>query len=162
MILPGSRAFQSGFVCGVASQSQIQPAGVDLSLREVRVFEDAGEIDLDNSRRRISRTRRLRFKKGSLHLGKGCYKIVYNEYISVPLDCAAFGFPRSSLLRCGADVRCAVWDPGYHGRSESLLVVHNPAGITLHKDAKVAQLVFARLEQKADKGYEGRYKGENR
>jgi dUTP pyrophosphatase len=59
-------------------------------------------------------------------------------------------------------VRCAVWDPGYHGRSESLLVVHSQHGITLNSGAKVMQLVFVRLEAKAEKGYEGQYKGENR
>ena len=82
--------------------------------------------------------------------------------MEIPIDCAAFGYPRSSLLRCGADVRCAVWDPGYHGRSESLLVVHNPHGITIYEKAKVMQLVFAKLEAAAEKGYDGKYKGENR
>ena len=59
-------------------------------------------------------------------------------------------------------MRCAVWDPGYHGRSESLLVVNSQHGITLHKDAKVMQLVFVRLESAAHAGYSGQYKGENK
>ncbi len=162
MIVPGAKALEVNFVTEVKSASQAQPCGVDLTLREVHVLSDAGEVDFDNSKRRISATRKLEFADGRLHLAQGCYKIIYNEYVQVPLDCAAFGFPRSSLLRCGADVRCAVWDPGYHGRSESLLVVHNPHGILLHRDAKVMQLVFARLEAKAEKGYEGKYRGENK
>ena len=143
--------------------SQVQPAGIDLTLHEVHNLSDAGEIDFDNSKRKISQTKKIEFgNDGKLHLQAGCYKIIYNEYVEIPLDSAAFGYPRSSLLRCGADVRCAVWDPGYHGRSESLLLVHNPHGIVLHKNARVCQLVFLRMEEKAEKGYEGRYKGENK
>ena len=141
----------------------MQPCGIDMTLKEVHALEDAGEIDFDNSKRKISKSSALAFdSSGKLLLKPGCYKIIYNEYVSVPIDACAFGFPRSSLLRCGADVRCAVWDPGYHGRSESLLVVNSPHGITLHKDAKVMQLVFVRLESAAHKGYEGQYKGENK
>ena len=162
MIVPGSRASGEKLVAEMLNGSQVQPAGIDLTLKEVHELADSGEIDFDNSKRRISGTKKLEFENGILKLGPGCYKIVYSEYVNVPLDCAAFGFPRSSLLRCGADVRCAVWDPGYHGRSESLLLVHNPHGIALHERAKVMQLVFVRLEAKAEKGYEGKYKGENR
>ncbi len=162
MIVPGSRASELKLVAEMLSASQAQPAGIDLTLKEVHGLTDAGEIDFDNSRRRISASRKLEFSEGKLLLPPGCYKIIYNEYVNIPIDCAAFGYPRSSLLRCGADVRCAVWDPGYHGRSESLLVVHNKHGIALHEKAKVMQLVFVRLEASAEKGYDGKYKGENK
>ncbi|MEM4633811.1 MAG: deoxyuridine 5'-triphosphate nucleotidohydrolase [Candidatus Anstonellaceae archaeon] len=160
MIISGKEA--SMFVKGLGS-SQVQPAGIDLSLKEVRKFAESGEIDYDNTRRRISRDEAIQFgSEGKVLLPPGCYKIIYNEWVEVPLDCVAFGFPRSSLLRCGADVRCAVWDPGYRGRSESLLVVHNAHGIVLHKNAKVAQMVFVRMESRAEKGYTGKYLEENK
>ena len=162
MLVPGKKLLEGKMVSELASESQIQPCGVDLTLKEVHSFEDAGEIDFDNSKRRISKTKKLDWIDGKLHLKQGCYKIIYSEYVSIPLDCAAFGYPRSSLLRCGADVRCAVWDPGYHGRSESLLIVNSTHGITLHEKAKVMQLVFVKLESEAHKGYEGKYKGENK
>jgi dUTP pyrophosphatase len=162
MIVAGKEAAQRGLVKEMLAQSQTQPAGIDLTLKEVHELASEGEIDFDNSKRRISQSRKLEFADGKLHLMGGCYKIIYNEYVEIPIDCAAFGFPRSSLLRCGADVRCAVWDPGYHGRSESLLVVHNPSGIVLHKDAKVSQLVFVKLEGAAHQAYGGQYRGENK
>ncbi len=163
MILPGSRIAEGELVAETLGDSQFQPAGCDLTLKEAHSIDEAGEIDFDNSKRKISGTKKIEFDSaGKLHLKQGCYKIIYNEYVNIPLDCAAFGFPRSSLLRCGADIRCAVWDPGYHGRSESLLVVNNAHGITLHKNAKVMQLVFVKLEGKAEKGYDGKYKGENK
>ncbi|VVC00767.1 Deoxyuridine 5'-triphosphate nucleotidohydrolase [uncultured archaeon] len=162
MIVPGKKAAENKYVDELMNASQVQPCGIDMTVKEVHEFKDAGAIDFDNSKRKISSTKKLDFKEGVLHLKQGAYKIVYNEYVSIPMDCAAFGYPRSSLLRCGADMHCAVWDPGYHGRSESLLVVSNPHGITLHEKAKVLQLVFVRLEAPAEKGYEGKYKGENR
>ena len=72
----------------------------------------------------------------------------------------ALGRPRSSLLRCGVTVNTAVWDAGYSGRSQSLLVVYNPLGFRLQKDARVVQLVFFRLTGET-KGYQGKYQGEN-
>ena len=160
MVIPGSKSIS--FIAETIGEGQVQPCGIDMTLREVHELADAGAVDFDNSKRKISSSKKLEFAEGKLHLRAGCYKIIYNEYVSVPIDACAFGFPRSSLLRCGADVRCAVWDPGYHGRSESLLVVHSAHGITLHKNAKVMQLVFVRLESAAHKGYEGQYKGENK
>jgi len=161
MVIPGSKSI--AFITDTVGEGQLQPCGIDMTLKEVHSLSDSGEIDFDNSKRKISKSMPLAFDgEGKLYLAQGSYKIVYNEYVSVPMDACALGFPRSSLLRCGADVRCAVWDPGYHGRSESLLVVNSQHGITLHKDAKVMQLVFMRLESAAHKGYEGQYKGENR
>ena len=68
---------------------------------------------------------------------------------------------RSSLLRMGAAVQTALWDPGYKGRSEALLVVSNSHGLTLQRDARVAQLVFIRIERADGEVYGGRYQGEN-
>ena len=72
----------------------------------------------------------------------------------------ALATPRSSLLRCGVTVNTAVWDTGYSGRSQSLLVVYNPRGIRLEKNARIVQLVFFTLDRETE-GYRGAYQGEN-
>ena len=72
----------------------------------------------------------------------------------------ALGAPRSSLLRCGVTVHMAVWDAGYSGRSQSLLVVFNPQGFRCERNARVAQLVFMELANETE-GYRGIYQGEN-
>ena len=161
MIIPGSKVMQEKYVSEIIGESQLQPCGIDMTLKEVHAFEDGGEIDFDNSKRRTSGTKKIEFEDGKVALPAGCYKILYNEYVSIPIDACALGFPRSSLLRCGADVHCAVWDPGYQGRSESLLIVHNPKGIVLHRNAKVVQLIFVKLDGKPHAEYDGKYKGEN-
>ena len=122
---------------------------MDLSLNEIFTLESAGSVDFDNSERKLSDTRRIEFSGDWVELKKGSYKIVYNEVVSIPDDCAALAYPRSSLLRCGAFIHCAVWDPGYTGRSESLLVVSNENGIRLKRNARLVQLVFVKLEKKA-------------
>jgi dUTP pyrophosphatase len=143
------------------SDIQFQPCGVDLSLREIYSLEDEGSIDFDNKERKLSKTKKMEFAGDWVHLKKGAYKIVYNEIVSIPDDCAGFGYPRSSLLRCGAFIHCAVWDPGYKGRSESLLIVSNENGIRLKKNARMIQLVFVKLDEKAKSLYSGKYGGEN-
>ena len=71
----------------------------------------------------------------------------------------ALGKPRSSLLRSGVAVHNAVWDAGYRGRSQALLVVYHPRGFTLSRDARLVFFASA-LAHPVDQGYRGRYQGE--
>jgi dUTP pyrophosphatase len=162
MLLNGKTIEKNGLIEGMKDRGQIQPAGIDLTLAAIHSFDGMGILDLDNSKRKLPLTQQIHWgAEESVSLEPGTYKIIFNEIVSIPKDCAAIARPRSSLLRCGATVNTAVWDPGYRGRSEALLVVSNPAGVRLYKDAKLIQLVFLRLEQEADKIYSGVYQGEN-
>jgi dUTP pyrophosphatase len=87
--------------------------------------------------------------------------ITYNEVVHLPQNIMALGLPRSSLLRCGVNIHTAVWDAGYSGRSQSLLVVYNPMGFLLHRNAKVLQLIFFQLSRPVEQGYTGIFQGEN-
>jgi dUTP pyrophosphatase len=98
---------------------------------------------------------------GWLDLTPGMYQVLFNEVVALPNDLMALGRPRSSLCRCGATLGTAVWDAGYTGRSTSLLVVTNPAGLRLARDARVLQLVFFTLDTPTAEGYAGVYQGEN-
>ena len=160
MILPKQNL--TNVIEKVISESQYQPAGIDVTLKEVKKFDSAGKIDFDNSTRKISDATALEYNGDEVHLKPGSYKVVFNEYVKIPEDAAAICLPRSSILRCGADLNCALWDPGYEGRSEALLVVYNEHGLTLKKNAKIGQLVFIKLSEKTDSLYEGQYKGENK
>ncbi|HEU0169200.1 MAG TPA: deoxyuridine 5'-triphosphate nucleotidohydrolase [Chloroflexota bacterium] len=140
---------------------QVQPCGLDVTLGAVFQLTEAGRLGVDE--RHLPDRVPMAFDFwGWLHLAPGSYMIQLNEVVRLPLDVMALGQPRSSLLRCGASIGpSAVWDPGYEGRSECLLTVHNPAGIELQKDARIMQLVFFRLEEATVAGYSGRYQGEN-
>ena len=160
MILPKQHI--SSLVSDFVGHSQFQPAGVDLTLKKVLGFSDPGSIDFDNKERKISGAEEIPFEGGWVHLKPGCYKVMFNEYVKIPADAAALCFPRSSLLRCGMTLECAVWDPGYEGRSEALLIVSNPHGGKFKRNAKVGQLVFIRLSEVAKELYSGQYQGENK
>lgn len=138
---------------------QLTPNGFDLSLREIHIFKGQGCVDFSNKNRRVSETEPLAFKN-ELFLNPGAYKIIYNEVVDLPKDILAIGRTRSTLLRCGVSVSSAVFDAGYVGRCESLLLVNNPHGFKVEKDARVLQLIFMRLSSLSE-GYSGVYKGEN-
>ena len=141
---------------------QIQPNGIELTLHRIELHENSGAIAFDNSERKLPRTKNLDFdSEGWLHLPKGSYKIMFNEIVNIPKNIAAIAKPRSSLLRCGATVETAVWDAGYNGRSESLLVVYNENGFKIKKNARVLQLLFFRLGKEVGEGYSGIYQNEN-
>ena len=142
-------------------EEQVQPNGIDLTLREIALLQSSGRITVQNSQRLVSDLAPLYFDRlGFIDLIPGAYIITYNEIVHLPKNIMALARPRSSLLRCGVTVGTAVWDAGYSGRSQSLMVVYNPQGIRLQRDARIVQLIFFRLSQKTE-GYQGIYQGEN-
>ena len=161
MIISGKDIEFLGMVEGAVWEGQFQPAGADLTVESIHLIENCGEIDGDNSMRKLPECKKIEWENGKIKLERGAYKVVFNETVSVPANAAGIARSRSSLLRMGAFVATAVWDPGYKGRSEALLVVENTHGINVHEDAKLAQIVFIRLEKEAENKYCGQYQGEN-
>jgi dUTP pyrophosphatase len=142
-------------------KEQLQPNGIDLTLREVAMLQSPGRIAASNSQRAVSSLSSLVFDGlGFVQLMPGIYSITYNEVVNLPQNVMALARPRSSLLRCGVTIHTAIWDAGYSGRSESLLVVYHPQGFQLQKNARVIQLVFFRLTNHTQ-GYQGIYQKEN-
>jgi dUTP pyrophosphatase len=142
-------------------EEQLQTNGFDLTLREIAALQTAGRIMASNAERVVSDLSPLAFDTTeSIELKPGIYMITYNEIVHLPKNLMALGRPRSSLLRCGVNVGTAVWDAGYEGRSQSLLIVHHPRGFRVQKNARVAQLVFFELAGETE-GYHGVYQGEN-
>ncbi len=142
-------------------EEQVQPNGLDLTLREVGLLQSPGRITVKNEHRMVSGLAPLVFDGlGFIDLVPGAYVVTYNEIVHLPRDIMALGRPRSSLVRCGVTVDTGLWDAGYSGRSQSLMVVHNPQGIRLQRNARIVQLVFLRLTGETE-GYRGIYQGEN-
>ncbi len=160
-ILTGARASKL-VEAMINPEEQTQMCGVELTLRKVERLLSAGALAFDNKERQLPRAEAIEFDaSGWVDLVPGAYLVTFNEIVDIPKDMAALARPRSSLLRMGASLETALWDPGYRGRSQSLLVVYNPQGLRLRKNARLMQLVFMRLEKETDKGYSGVYQGEN-
>lgn len=144
---------------------QVQPAGIDLSLQKIFRFTTEATVAFTHAETHLPEYEEVAFDgEGLAYLVPGPYKLLVNEIVNVPGNLLGVAQPRSTMLRCGATVNTALWDPGYSGRSELLLVVHNPQGLTLARNARVAQLSFYELGETldADQGYQGRYQGENK
>jgi len=142
-------------------EAQVQANGLDLTLREVAMLQAPGQIMVDNRQRQISDLTPLVFDgMGVIDLLPGSYMVTYNEIVRLPRNIMARGAPRSSLLRCGVNIGTAVWDAGYEGRSQSLLVVYHPQGFRLERNARIMQLVFFTLTGETE-GYRGHYQQEN-
>ena len=138
----------------------MQPNGIDLTLREVFMLQSPGKIGVKDSQRVVSDLAPLVFDGlDFIDLMPGAYIITYNEIVHLPKNIMALAKPRSSLLRCGVTVDTAVWDAGYSGRSQSLMVVYNPQGFRLQRNARIVQLVFLGLSQETE-GYQGVYQRE--
>ena len=142
-------------------EEQVQPNGIDLTLRDIAMLQSPGRITLANSQRLVSNVAPLVFDGlGFIDLMPGAYLITFNEIVHLPNNIMALAKPRSSLLRCGVTVNSAVWDAGYSGRSQALIVAYNPQGFRVQRNARVIQLVFLKLTQETE-GYQGTYQGEN-
>jgi dUTP pyrophosphatase len=153
-----SQLIKAGFIENIWDLStQLTPNGIDLTLKKVEKFTDKGCIDFTNEHRVLPSTKEVSFTNDWTHLDKGCYKVTFNEIVTIPDDMIALARPRSSLLRSGATIESAVWDAGFHGISISLLVVFNPYGISLQKNARLLQLLFVKMSEKANQGYQGIY-----
>lgn len=144
------------------AQQQVQPHGIDLTLKEVALFASPGSLGPDNESRALSSTSLLVFDGlGRVDLSPGCYLVTYNEVVNLPKNIMALAMPRSSLLRCGVSIHNAVWDAGYSGRSQSLMVVYNPQRFRLYRNARIVQMVFLFLSREVAQGYHGIFQGEN-
>jgi len=145
-------------------ETQLQPAGFDLTVRSVSKFTKGGMIDFDNTFRHIADVRELPPESHTSAnpywiLKPGAYMVSLNEKINMPLDLMGDSIYRSSLMRCGVFTGLGRWDPGYSGVGVSLLVVNNEFGFWLFKNARICQIKFERVED-VDSGYNGLYQNE--
>ncbi len=141
------------------SLDEMDCSGMRLHLDKVFRFKSAGM--LGKSSKGLSDVEEIEPIEGRYKLGCGCYKIRYREVVKVPNNCIAIAIPRSSLLRMGVVIFSAVWDPGYEGRGEGMMLVANPFGVELEVGAQIAQLVFISMDRATSKVYRGSYFREN-
>ncbi|RKY37467.1 MAG: deoxyuridine 5'-triphosphate nucleotidohydrolase [Candidatus Omnitrophota bacterium] len=142
---------------------QLTPNGFDFTVEKIFKFKGEGAVDFSNTERVLPPTEELPFmepippdKRAWWWLPKGVYKVRTNEVVNLPIDLIALAFPRSSLLRMGVYTHNAVWDAGFKGRSEFLLVVENSQGVKIKQNARLIQVIFIRIN-KPSYGYQGIY-----
>ena len=143
--------------------TQLTPNGFDLTAANIFEFKEQGALDFSNKERKIPECQEILAHKekpedkfGWWHLVPGVYKIKTNEIVNLPRDLIALAFTRTSLLRMGVFTQHGAWDAGFKGKGEFILVVSNPQGLRFKQNARVAQLVFQRINL-TGQGYNGIY-----
>ena len=144
-------------------ETQLTSNGFDLTAAEIFAFEGAGAVDFSNKERVMCAFKKIEPVKnvesdqyGWWQLKQGAYKVKTNETVNIPTDLIAMASTRTTLLRMGAHTAHGIWDAGFCGKSEFLLIVENPSGILIKQNARVAQLVF--LPAQETESYNGIYK----
>jgi len=85
------------------------------------------------------------------------------EYIKMPDDLTAFVEGRSSIGRMGLFIQNAGWvDPGFEGRITLELYNASSLPIKLQAGKRICQLVFAKMDEKAENPYRGKYQGQGK
>ncbi len=140
-------------------KEQIQPASIDIRLGNTfSVVEDTstGIINMEN---------KINYKT----ITSDSYILLPNqfvlattmEYFELPNDLTAFVEGRSSLGRMGLFIQNAGWvDPGFKGEITLELYNANRCAIELRAGRRVGQLVFAKMDDKANNPYNGKYQGQ--
>ncbi|KAI9037145.1 putative dUTP diphosphatase Dut [Aspergillus affinis] len=189
MILPGRTLLTRLIIQNIKSPSlQVQPCGIDLTLKRILTFNSAGTVDLDNTHRQTASTVEIplpghhnatsAINNSADHtrssstinnnnnqdspfttLAQGTYLVEFNETVSVPLDVIGQIFVRSSLFRSGVAIHAGVMDAGYTGAVGALMQVFNAHGVRVAQDARLAQMVFHCMSESVEEGYKGVYQG---
>jgi dUTP pyrophosphatase len=160
LMLSGWKIITLGLVQNLQnSEKQVQPAGIDFTLKRLATLESAGIIDFDNTKRVLPRYQLIKFENnGTVGLQQGAYLVEFNETVSLPNNITGIMRTRSSVFRSGATLTAGVIDPGYSGAIGALLQVWNKKGISLSRNARLVQWVFAEVCDPPGEGYEGTYK----
>lgn len=151
MVVPPQHLTYLGY-----SPNSLDCSGLKLTLCEV--FTPVGPGEVLRESKNVPGYEKIAPTDGNTYrLAEGAYIVRYCEYVKVPEDSMAIALPRSTLIRSGATLFSAVWDPGYEGRGFGLLLVLNKHGINLEVGAQIAQLVYIKLAEKTSLPYRGTY-----
>lgn len=141
------------------SDEQIQPASVDVRIGShfLKVQEhQVGFISLDQEIQYEA------FENDEIIIPPHSFLLATTiETIRLPNHLTAFVEGRSSIGRMGLFIQNAGWvDPGFEGQITLELFNANRLPIRLIKGWRICQLVFAEMDQVAERPYQGKYQGQ--
>ena len=147
MQLTGKQIVEKGIVIGVCEEG-IQQQGVDVRID--RVFEvinfGNGTVPAKGKTTtpptvEVAALDKHEDSKGYFYLPPGYYEVTFEEGCIIPANCAMVFKTRSSLVRCGAEIRSGQFDGGFEtDRMGAFLKVELP--IRIEKGARVAQAII--------------------
>ncbi|WP_293444339.1 dCTP deaminase [Persephonella sp.] len=144
-------------------EKQIQPSSVDLRLgNDFLIYPEEIEIldvknpDLGNQLKKV-----VADDEGFVIQPKHFILATTREYIKLPDYLTAFVEGRSSLGRLGLFIENAGWvDAGFEGQITLEFYNANSRPLKIYPGMRICQLVFAKMEEPAEKPYRGKYQGQ--
>jgi dUTP pyrophosphatase len=147
MQLTGKQIVNQNIIGGVCPEG-IQQQGVDVrvsNIRVVQVIDGAhgfipvqGKTTLPDTSKEVGLTNN--FKHLYWYLEPGYYEVEFKESCKIPANCAMYFKTRSSLVRCGAEIRSGQFDGGFETeKMGAFLKVELP--IRIEVGARVAQAI---------------------
>lgn len=143
------------------NENSIQPASVDCRIGSHYLVIDDNQIESGI----LSFDKEIKYREinsDSIIIPPHSFLLATTmEYIKLPNGYSAFVEGRSSIGRMGLFIQNAGWvDSGFEGRITLELYNANSLPIRLDSGRRVCQLVFCKMDQKADMPYKGKYQGQ--
>ncbi len=133
----------------------LESSGYDLRIGGIYKLKGSGYIGV--TYRDLPNAEEISFDEYPLN--PGSYILIESvEKVNMPLNLAARILPRSTVFRCGAQLITALVDPGYEGTLTMGLLNVGREIFRVQKNARIAQIVFEKVEGET-RGYKGRYQG---
>jgi len=131
--------------------------GAGYDLRVDRIYSLESDSRLGVKDRKTPEIQEIMFETYTLPPGE--YVLVETlEKVNMPPDLMARVLNRSTLFRCGCSLFNAVVDPGFKGTLTFGLKNLSMRDFTIERHARIAQIVFERVEGETVE-YDGKYQG---
>jgi len=140
-------------------EKSIQPASIDCRLGDHFLLVESSQMDV------ITLDSEIKYREiisDTITIPPHTFLLATTqEYIEVPDDLTSFVEGRSSIGRIGLFIQNAGWvDPGFKGRITLELYNAGALPIKLEAGKRICQLVFCKMDEKADNPYQGKYQGQ--
>lgn len=133
---------------GELDDEQLQPNGVDLRIDKIYEITNTAILKDKEYDKGVREESEILLKDNFSSLDKNSYMVmknkphivVYDEIIKIPEGHIGYVFPRSRLMRSGGFLTTAMWDQGYEGRGEGLLIPLN--NLVIENDMRIVQFTL--------------------
>lgn len=152
---------EGALVCEPIDEQSIQPASIDCRLGDHFLVVEENEMHVINMDEEI---KYREIVADTITIPPHSFLLATTqEYVELPNDLTAFVEGRSSVGRIGLFIQNAGWvDPGFKGQITLELYNASSLPIKLLAGKRICQLVFAKMDQKADTPYNGKYQGQRK
>lgn len=168
MQLTGKQIIDYGILTNVDMEKAVQQQGVDVRVARIGKVRD-GDICSTTypvgmipakGKTILPHTQWLDLEHAEcgMLLNPGYYEIEFMEGCDIPVNCAMYFKTRSSVVRCGAEVRSGQFDAGFKTeKMGAYLKVELPIGIEY--GARLAQVIINE-SLPVDNVYDGQFQGD--